>query len=224
MSEVTMARLRAVAVVAPFIPLLGFIYLVGDVPEDPYDFEAVWAIYAADPERQWWARLLAAIWLGLSVVQIVAIRSYLRAAGDKLWSFFAVPLITMAYSLLIFMYADEAGMLVAVEAGASVEAVWNTRWNSGFGVNLFLVMLPFLSLGMVCFLVGLWRSHVLSRAMTWVVIFSAVARVGVGRVPLDWWVFQYGTPLLTALIFLPIAYQMWVDSAKPAVVGQTAAA
>ena len=224
MSEVTMARLRAVAVVAPFIPFLGFIYLMGDVPEDPYDFEAVWAIQAADPERGWWARLIATIWMGLSVVQIVAIRSYLRAAGDKLWSFFAVPLITMAYSLLIFMYADEAGMLVAVEAGASVEAVWNTRWNSGFGVNLFLVMLPFLSLGMVCFLVGLWRSHVLSRAMTWVVIFSAVARVGVGRVfPVDW-VFQYGTLLATALIFLPIAYQMWVDSAKPAVVGRTAEA
>ena len=35
-------------------------------------------------------------------------------------------------------------------------------------------------------------------------------------------IFQYGTLLATALIFLPIAYQMWVDSAKPAVVGPTA--
>ena len=223
MWEVTQARLRAVVVVAPFIPLFGFVYLHAGVPENAYDLEAAWAMRAADPERQWWSFLLGAISMGLSVLQIVAIRSYLRSAGENLWSFLAVPLITMGSALTIFVFASEAGMLVAVEAGASVEAVWDTAWNTDFGINVYLgMMLPLVLLGMVCLLVGLWRSHVLSRAMTWVVVFGAVARPVMGGAPVGWVLWLI--PLADALVFLPIASQMWVDSAKAAVVGRTAEA
>ncbi len=222
MSEITQARLRAVAVASPVFVMV-FTMLANQLTGvtdsilgmgQSVDLGAPGA--SANLSLSVWGSMLSATLLGFELLGVLAICSYLRSAGEKLWSFLAVPLLTLGY--LGFNIHHGWGLILppAIAAGASAEALvpgeeglfvaqtvvfgasWGILWASG----------------RICLLVGIWRSHVLSRTMTWTVVLAVIARGVPPPIPL-WY------PLVISLFFLPIAYQMWVDSAKPAVVSRT---
>ncbi len=227
MSEVTQARLRAVAVAAPafvmvFIvladQLTGVIessWILADMGQS-VDLGAPGAL--ADLSLSMWLSLLNVTRLSFELLAVLAICSYLRSAGEKLWSFLAVPLLTLRY--VVLSAHDGWGLILSplLVAGASTEAFvppegLATAPLAVFLTSMFVLWFP----GWICLMVGIWRSHVLSRTMTWTVVLAVIAQ-GV-PVPIPYWY-----PLMISLFFLPIAYKMWVDSAKLAVGGQAAEA
>ena len=91
---------------------------------------------------------------------------------------------------------------------------------------LLVSMFAFTFSGWICLLVGIWRSHVLSRMMTWTVVVATVAPWATGQWSEVWMgsYFQYFLLLMLVLFNWPIAYRMWVDSTKRVVAGRTAQA
>ena len=168
--------------------------------------------------------LLNAISLGMGLIGVLAICSYLRIAGEHLWSFLAVPLLTLGHGAFIYHEGWAAMIAPAIGAGASGEGVFEALTPGVPGTEPSVALYGWLVLywvGWICLLVAIWRSHVLSRVMTWTVLVAYLAQ----SVPPPAWIApQYKLLVLSALVHWPIAYQMWVDSTKPAVADRPAQA
>ena len=85
------------------------------------------------------------------ILSLFAIRGFLRSAGENLWSVFAVPLGTLALVWSIFSTGGTFTLPLAIEAGASGEALLSSELQV---VNsYFLSFVPGLLSG-ICILVG----------------------------------------------------------------------
>ena len=218
MWEVTQARLRAAAVSFPALLVLGLLVVPG--PKHSESAAALIAQAVDDPTGWQWGWFLAATGITFELISLIAIRSYLRSAGENLWSFLAVPLIIVGFSALMYTQASASSLAAAIEAGASGQAMLEA---SG-GPPMALIYAPVLLLGTpgwVCLIVGIWRSHILSRAMTWTVALASIARFLTSTSQVDW-IALYGLRLSIFLFYAPLAWRMWIDSSKAAVVGRTA--
>ncbi len=94
MSQLTQARLRVgVVAVAPVVVLIAFLYqpYIADFTDNAAFADEV----AADTTRWAWSATIGAAGLALTALLIISLRSYLRAAGEQLWSFIAVPLVVV---------------------------------------------------------------------------------------------------------------------------------
>ena len=174
MWEVTQARLRAAAVSFPALFTLGL--LVAPQIKHSESVAALIAKAVDDPTGWQWRWFLAATGITFELISLIAIRSYLRSAGENLWSFLAVPLIIVGFSALMYTQAKTSALAPAIEAGASGQAMMEASIPP-----VALVYAPVLLLGTsgwVCLIVGIWRSHILSRAMTWTVALASIARCG----------------------------------------------
>jgi hypothetical protein len=196
-SATTRARFgAAIVAIAPAVLLFAFVY-------HPYianltDKAAVAAALASDTTRWGFSHLAVGLGSGLVVLAFLAIRSYLREAGEERWSVLALPFIVMGSMLFAFPPAMEIAMLAAAEEGADLQAVL-TALDSRF--------FPILLTAAVTFAIG-----VFAFAKGALVVMAVARLVPVGAVQF----YVQGAAGIVAL--WPLAYEMWKrpEAARPA--------
>jgi hypothetical protein len=204
MSTTTRARFRAAIVaITPAVLLAAFAY-------HPYianltDKAAVAAALASDTTRWGLSHLAVGVGSGLAVLAFLAIRSYLREAGEERWSVLGLPFIVIGSTLFAFLPAMEIAMLAAAEVGADVQAVL-AALDSWF-FPLFLTAAVIFALGVFGFAIGIVRSGVLGPRLTRLVVGALVVMAVARFVPLGAALYVGGAAVLVAL--WPLAYEMW---------------
>ena len=204
MSAANTARFRAaVAAFAPTVLLLGFLY-------HPYlanatDEAALAEAAASDTTRWGLAHLAIGVGYALMAVAFIALRSYLREAGEERWSVWALPFAVMGSALFPILTGMEFALLAAAETGGDGEAAQT---------ELFPWFIPILVTGGICFTLGaigfamgIVRSGVLSRRLTWLVAGALVVMAAARFVPLG--AAQIVIGVAGILAFWPLAYEMW---------------
>jgi hypothetical protein len=213
MSTTTQARFRAAIVaIAPAVLLFAFVY-------HPYianltDKAAVAAALSSDTTRWGLSHLAVGVGSGLAVLAFLAIRGYLREAGEERSSILALPFIVIGSSLFAFLPAMEIAMLAVADEGADVQAVL-TALDSWFFPILVAGAITF-ALGVLGFAVGIVRSGVLGPRLTWLVVGALFVMAAARFVPLGAALYVGGLAGLVAM--WPLAYEMWKhpEPARPA--------
>jgi hypothetical protein len=172
MSATTSRRLRAaITVVAPAVLLAGFAYHPDVGNPTGADFTAAnAAAVAADTTRWGLSHLAIGVGSGLLILAFLAIRSYLREAGEDRWSALALPFIVIGSTLFALLPAMEFAPLAAAEGGADLAGIEATQGvlRPWFAPILVTGAVTFL-LGALGFATAIARSGTLSRPMTWLV-------------------------------------------------------
>jgi hypothetical protein len=208
MTPSTIALFRAsILVVAPVVLLAGGIYhpWLGN-PGDAGFLARLTTAVAGDPVRWAVAHLMVAVGSGLLALAFLALRSYLREAGEGFWSLLAVPFVVMGSTLYALLPAMEFAPLAAAEAGADAAAV-QAALLPWFRPILVAGAVTF-ALGVLGFATAIARSDALSPRLTWYVVGAlvivAVARfLPVGAVQL------YVGPVAGIAALWPLAVVMW---------------
>ncbi|WP_046470100.1 hypothetical protein, partial [Allosalinactinospora lopnorensis] len=202
MSAVNRARWQAaVLVITPVALLLSFIYHPY-LPGTPPDSAALAAAVAANPTRWGLAHIAVVGVAALVILAFLAIRAYLRDAGDDRWSLWAFPLIVVSAALMAFQPGLEFAPLAAAETGGDVQAMQETLmpWLIFSHVARSVLFL----LGSVGFAVGIVRSRVLNPGMARVVV-AALVISAVALAILSFSAFYVGS--VAAIVALwPLAY------------------
>ena len=209
MSEVTQARLRAgVVAIAPVVLLIGLLYhpYVGDLTDRAALAEEV----AADTTRWAWSHLIVAAGLALTLLLAVSVRSYLRAAGEQMWSFVAMPLLVIGGGMFAAITGVEIGAAAAVEGTAQGEAFADAA--DPWVMPLILGGAVVFGLGWLSLATAIYRSEVLGRELTWVVVGALVALTVAAFIPAGWAFYVIGVAAVVA--GWPLAYQMWLDTSE----------
>jgi hypothetical protein len=205
----------AVVVVAPVVLLAVFLahpYLAGRLPDDAGVAEAV----AAGP-TQWGAvHLATALASGLLILAFLAVRSYLREAGEDRFSSLGVPFVVIGSTLLAFLPGMEFAPLAVAETGATaieIEAAQEAL-ASWFLPVLVTGALVF-AIGVLAFARAISVAAVGSRGLTRVVVVALIVMAVSRFVPLAAVQFYVqGVAVIFAL--WPLAYAMQTQSAPTA--------
>jgi hypothetical protein len=196
------AALLAVTPLLLLAPLVWHPYIPGRLPNNAAVADAV----AADTTRWGLVHLASGVAFGFVVLAFIAVRGYLRAAGEERWSGFGLPFIVIGSTLYTMLPGMEFAPLAAVESGSDAEAIQT---------SLVPWFVPTLTTGGILFLVGTFgvvvgiaRSGVLSQGLTSLVIGGLLTMAVSRLVPLT--PIQFYVQGLAALVALwPLAYQMW---------------
>jgi hypothetical protein len=213
MSTTTRTRFRAAIVgIAPAVLLAGFVYHPYISP--PTDPAAIATAAAADTTRWGLAHLVVGVGYGLAVLAFLAIRSYLREAGEECWSILALPFIAMGSTLFVVLTGMEIGLMAAAETGADIQAVQTALFP--WFIPILLTGAASFALGVLGFAMGIVRSEVLGPRLTWLVVGALVVMAAARFVPLGAAIYVGGVAGLLAL--WPLAYEMWKhpEAARPA--------
>jgi hypothetical protein len=204
MSLTTRARLQAaIVVIAPALLLLGFAY-------HPYvakgtDEAALATAAASDTTRWGLSHLAIGIAYALTALAFIAIRSYLREAGEERWSVVALPLIVAGAALFPILTGMEFALLAAAETGGDVEAA-QTELMPWFVPVLVTGAVSF-ALGALGFALGIVRVGLLSARFSWVVAGALVVMAAARFVPLG--AAQVVIGLAAVVALWPVAVKMW---------------
>jgi hypothetical protein len=208
MSATTSKLFRGVALaIAPAVLLAGGIYHPWiESPGDSGFLARLATAVAEDPTRWAVSHLMVAVGSGLLMLAFMAIRSYLREAGEERWSPLALPFIVMGSTLYALLPAMEFVPLAAVEAGADAAAA-QAALMPWFRPILLIAAITF-ALGVVGFATGIARSGVLGTGSTWLfvgalVVMAAARFVPVGAAQL------YVGPAAGIAALWSFAYVMW---------------
>jgi hypothetical protein len=215
-TETTSARFRAAIVaIAPAVLLAGLVSHphIGMGPPDP---AAVAVAVVSDTTHWGLAHLTVSVGSGLAILAFLAIRSYLREAGEERWSALAVPFIVIGSTLFAVLPGMEFAPLAAAETGGDVRAA-QAALIPWFAPILMTSAATF-ALGVLGFAKGIARSGVLSPRLTWLVVGALAVMAAARFVPMNAVQFYVqGTAGIVAL--WPLAYEMWMyPEARP--VGQ----
>ena len=179
------------------------------------DEAAVAASATADTTRWGLVHLTVGVASGLLVLAFLAIRSYLRGAGEDRWSILALPFIVVGSTLFAVLPGMEFAPLAAAEAGGEVQAVQAAL--APWFLPVLVTGAATFAIGVFAFAKGIADSRILSRRLTWLIVGAlmvmAVARlVPVGAVQF----YVQGAASIVAL--WPLAYEMWKrpEAARPA--------
>lgn len=161
------------------------------------------------------AHLAVGIGSGLLLLAFLAIRGYLREAGEDRWSAMGIHFIVIGSTLFALLPGLEFAPLIAAKSGGDVQAAQAAlepwfRPTLVTGAVLFALGIYWLALAK-----GVARSGVLARRSTWLVIV-ALAVMAVARfVPLG--AVQFYVQGAAGIVALwPMAYQIWkVPEARP---------
>lgn len=200
----TKERLRAAIVAtAPAVVLAGFAY-------HPFvsrgtDEAATAAAVAADTTRWGISHLAIGVGYGLAVLAFLAVRSYLREAGEERWSVRALPFIVLGATLFPILTGMEFALLAAAETGGDTEAA-QAELMPWFVPVLVTGAVSF-ALGAFGFAIGIVRSEVLSPRLTRLVVGGLVMMAAARFVPLGAAQIVIGLAGIVAL--WPLAYVMW---------------
>jgi hypothetical protein len=198
------ARFRAAVVaIAPALLLLGFAY-------HPYitnatDTAALASAASEDTTRWGLAHLAVGVGYALMALAFVALRSYLRDAGEERWSLLGLPFAVLGSCLFIPLTGMEFALLAAAETGGDVEAVQEELipWF----IPLLLTGGLSFTIGAVCFALAVARSSILGSALTRVVVAGFLVMSLARFVPLGAAQIVIGVAAVAAL--WPIADKMW---------------
>ncbi|HZJ50447.1 MAG TPA: hypothetical protein VFF07_06250 [Actinomycetota bacterium] len=222
MANVDIGRNRwrtTVVVVAPVVLLAVFVahpYLSGRLPNDAGVAEAV----AAGP-TQWAAvHLATAVASGLIILAFLAVRSYLREAGEDHFSALGVPFVVIGSTLFAFLPGMEFAPLAAAEMGATTTEIEAAQ------EAIASWFLPVLVTGALAFAIGVFAfaraisiATVGSRGLTRVVVAALIIMAVSRFVPLAAVQFYVqGVAVIVAL--WPLAYAMRTQAA-PYTAGQS---
>ena len=216
LSATTRARFRAAIVaIAPALLLAGFVYHPYIAP--PTDPEAIAAAAASDTTRWGLAHLAIAVGYGLAVLAFLAIRSYLREAGEERWSILALPFIVMGSTLFAVLPGMEFAPLAAAEAGGDVESV-QAALASWFLPVLVTGAVTF-AFGVFVFAKGIADSRILSRRLSRLVVGALVVMAVARFVPVG--AAQFYVQGAAGVVALwPLAYEMWKRPEAARLAGQ----
>jgi hypothetical protein len=205
MSTTTRARIRAAIVaIAPAVLLFAFVY-------HPYianltDKAAVAAALTSDTARWGLSHLAVGVGSGFTVLAFLAIRSYLREAGEDRWSILGLPFIVMGSTLFAFLPAMEIAMLAAAEEGADLQAVLTALDSWWFPI--LLTAAATFAIGVFAFAKGIADSRILSRRLSRLVVGALVVMAVARLVPLG--AVQFYVQGAAGIVALwPLAYEMW---------------
>jgi hypothetical protein len=199
------AIIVALAPAALFVALVAHPYLPGRLPNEAAVAEAV----AADTTRWGLVHLAAGVASGLVILAFLAIRNYLRDAGDHRRSALGVPFIVIGSTLFAMLPGMEFAALAAAETGTDLAdiAAAQAALEDWFVPVLAISALTF-AIGVVAFIRGITATGILSTPWTAVVV-GALAVMALSRaVPLAAAQF-YLQSAAGILAFWPLAYQMW---------------
>ena len=121
LSEQTLARARAtILAIAPLILLAAFVYH----PHILFLPSAQAAAHAAQMDPLRWAIAHIGVGLGAALMSLayVALRGYMRDAGENRWSAIALPFLVFGSALYVFLPGMEFTTLAAVVTGGNVVA------------------------------------------------------------------------------------------------------
>jgi hypothetical protein len=201
------ATVVAVAPAALLAALLWHPYIPGRLPNDAAVADAV----VADPTQWGLAHIAAAVASGLVMLALIAIRSYLREAGEGRWSAVGLPFIVMGTTLYAVLPGMEFVPLAAVEVGTDPRAA-QTALQPWFVPVLVAGGIMF-ALGILAFSKAIADSGVLSSALSWLVIAALIVMAASRLVPLA--AGQFYVQSVAALIALwPLAYRMWSQASE----------
>ncbi|MDQ3662537.1 MAG: hypothetical protein M3454_16095 [Actinomycetota bacterium] len=170
-----------VMVVAPVVLLAALVthpYLSGRLPNDA----GVAAAVAAGTTRWGAVHLAITVASGLIILAFLALRSYLREAGEDRFSALGVPFVVIGSTLFAFLPGMEFAPLAVAEAGATTTQIEATQ------EALAAWFLPVLMTGALAFAIGVLAfaraisivtvgSRALSRVVVVALIVMAVSRL-----------------------------------------------
>ncbi|MDQ3932992.1 MAG: hypothetical protein M3252_09175 [Actinomycetota bacterium] len=190
---------------APAVLLAGFVshpYIGMGPPNE----SAIAAAVVAETTRWGLSHLAVSVGSALVVLAFLAIRSYLREAGEERWSAVAFPFIIIGSTLFAVLPGMEFAPLVAAETGGDVAAGQAALFP--WFVPVLLTGAFTFGLGVLGFVMAIVDRGVLNRRLTWLVVGAlavmAVARfVPLGAVQL----YVQGAAGIVAL--WPLSYEIW---------------
>lgn len=206
-TETPRPRFRAAIVaIAPAVLLAGFIYhpYIGMGPPDD---AAIAGAVVSDTTRWGLSHLTVGAASGLVVLAFLAIRSYLREAGEERRSALAVPFIVIGGTLYAMLPGMElAATLTAAATGADVQAA-QTALVPWFLPVIMTAALTF-GIGVIGFARGIADSQILSSPLTYLVVAALVVMAAARLVPLS--AVQFYVQGVAGVVALwPLAHQMW---------------
>jgi hypothetical protein len=199
------AIIVALAPAALFVALAAHPYLPGRLPNDAAVAEAV----AADTTRWGLVHLAAGVASGLVILAFLAIRNYLRDAGDHRLSAVGVPFVVIGSTLFAMLPGMEFVPLAAAETETNLAdiAAAQAALEDWFVPVLAIGALT-LAIGVFAFIRGITATGILSTPWTAVVV-GALAIMALSRaVPLAAVQF-YVQGAAGILALWPLAYHMW---------------
>jgi hypothetical protein len=200
--SVARATLVAVAPVVLSAAMIWHPYLPGRLPDHSGVAEAV----TDDTTRWGLAHLAAAVASAAVLLAFIAIRGFLREAGDKAWSAIGLGLIVIGSVSNAVLPGMEFAPLAAVESGADPEAA-QAALDEWFVPVLFIGALAF-AVGVVCVGVALLRHGALNPMLGWVVVGALIVMAASRLVPFS--AVQFYVQSAAALIALwPLAWVVW---------------
>ena len=197
----------AILIVAPVVLLAAFVthpYLAGRLPNDAEVAAAV-----ADGTTYWGlVHLATTVASGLIILAFLAIRSYLREAGEDRFSAPGLPFIVIGSTLFAVLPGMEFAPLAAAETGASTAEI------EGMQAALATWFVPVLVTGALAFAIGVFSfaqalsvTTVGGRALTRIVVVALVVMALSRVVPLA--AVQFYVQGVAAIVALwPLAYAM----------------
>lgn len=193
-----------IVAIAPMVLLAALSYhphLPGRQP----NLDALAEAVELDPSRWALAHVAAGVASGLLSLAFLAIRGYLRQAGEDRWSAAALPLVILGGTLYAMLPGMEFAPLVAVETGGSARAAQEALLPRF--IPLLVAGAVAFAAGVVAMAMGVRRSRVLNPGLTRLVVVALLVMALARFVPLSAVQFHVqGVAALTAL--LPLAYGM----------------
>lgn len=193
----------AIVAIAPAIFLAAVLYhpYIADLT----DKAAVGAALDADHTRWGFSHLAVGLASGLLLLAFLAIRSYLREAGEERWSARGVPFIVIGSTLFGLLPGMELGSMAGSQAGADAHTVQVelATWFTPVLVSGGLVFW----IGALGFAIAIVRSRVLSPPWAWLAAAALVVMGTTRLAPFGIALYVGGVAGIIALWTL--AYEMW---------------
>jgi len=212
-SATTRARFgAAIVAIAPAVLLAGLVShpYIATLPDEA----AVAAAATADTTRWGLAHVTVGVASGLVVLAFLAIRSYLRDAGEERWSILALPFTIMGGTLFALLPGMEFAPLAAAKTGADVQAVQAAL--APWFLPILVTGAATFAVGVFAFAKGIADSRVLSRRLSRLVVGALLVMAVARFVPVG--VVQFYVQGATGIVALwPLAYEMWKrpEAARP---------
>jgi hypothetical protein len=155
------------------------------------------------------SHLLLAASSGLLAVAFLAIRSYLREAGEERWSALGLPFVLMACTLYAALPGMEFAALAAAETGADVRAAQSAV--EPWFIPTLLTSAVLFSVGAILFARGTASIGLSSPGLTRVVVVGLVVLAVARLIPLNAVQFYVQSAALLVALW-PLAYVIWRHS------------
>ena len=197
----------SILVIAPAVVMIGHGShpWIGN-PGDAEFFDRLAAAVIANPRHWALSHLMVAIGSALIALAFLAVRGYLRDAGENRWSAIGLPFVIIGCTFYAMLPAMEFAPIAAHNAGADVAAV-QAGLMSWFRAVLLAAAVCF-GLGILGFIIGLMRSGAVTPRLNWLIV-TALAVLAITRFLPVGAAQLYIGPAASVVALWPLAYVVW---------------